>query len=76
MQSALALGVATLGSLFLSLDTANSLGMRTAFVVVIGVQAVMALLVAVAVRGLPQPGRVQAEPVSEAMLEAEFVEAA
>jgi hypothetical protein len=76
MQSALALGVATLGSLFLSLDTANSLGMRTAFVVVIGVQAVMALLVAVAVRGLPQPGRVQTEPVSEAMLEAEFVEAA
>jgi MFS family permease len=76
MQSALALGVATLGSLFLSLDTANSLGMRTAFVVVIGVQAMMALLVAVAVRGLPQPGRVQAEPVSEAMLEAEFVEAA
>ena len=70
------LGVATLGSLFLSLDTPHSLGMRTAFVAVIGVQAVMALLVAVAVRGLPQPGRVQAEPVPEAMLEAEFVEAA
>ena len=75
-QSALALGVATLGSLFLSLDAPHSLGMRTAFVAVIGVQTAMALLVAVAVRGLPQPGRAQAEPVPEAMLEAEFVEAA
>ena len=32
MQSALALGVATLGSLFLSLDAPGSLGMRSAFV--------------------------------------------
>ncbi len=76
MQSALALGVATLGSLFLSLDAPHSLGMRSAFVAVIGVQTAMALLVAVAVRGLPQPVRAQAEPVPEAVLEAEFVEAA
>ena len=76
MQSALALGVATLGSLFLSLDAPHSLGMRSAFVAVIGVQTAMALLVAVAVRGLPQPGRAQAEPVPEAVPEAEFVAAA
>ena len=60
MQSALALGVATLGSLFLSLDAAHSLGMRTAFVAVIGVQTVMALLVAVAVRGLPRAAQAAA----------------
>ncbi len=76
MQSSLALGVATLGSLFLSLDAPGSLGMRSAFVAVIGVQTVMAVLVAVAVRGLPQPARAQPEPVPEALLEAEFVEAA
>ena len=44
--------------------------------VVIGVQTAMALLVAVAVRGLPQPGRPQAAAVPEAVPEAEFVAAA
>ncbi len=35
MQSALALGVATLGSVFLSYDAAGSLGMRDSFVLVL-----------------------------------------
>lgn len=75
-QSALALGVATLGSLFLSLDGPHSLGMRSAFVAVIGVQTAMALLVAVAARGLPQPVRARREPAAEAVLEADYVEQA
>lgn len=75
-QSALALGVATLGSLFLSLDGPHSLGMRTAFVAVIGVQTAMALLVVVAARGLPRPVGARHEPAAEAVLEAEYVEAA
>jgi len=74
-QSALALGVATLGSLFLSLDAPDSLGMRTAFVGVLGVQTAMALLVAVAVRGLPQP-RARTERVAAAAIERELVEEA
>jgi MFS family permease len=54
-QSALALGVATLGSLFLSLSAAHSLGTRDAFVVVLAVQIVVAGVVAVASRTLPSP---------------------
>ncbi len=60
-QSALALGVATLGSLFLSLSPAGSLGIRDAFVVVLAVQTVVAAAVAVGSRALPPPVR-QAEP--------------
>jgi EmrB/QacA subfamily drug resistance transporter len=53
-QSALALGVATLGSLFISLSAAHSLGVRDAFVVVLAVQTVVAAGVAVGSRVLPQ----------------------
>jgi len=53
-QSALALGVATLGSLFLSLAAASKLGTRDAFVVVLLVQAFIALLTAAGSRGLPR----------------------
>jgi len=60
-QTALALGVATLGSLFLSLSPAGSLGIRDAFVVVLAVQTVVAAAVAVGSRALPPPVR-QAEP--------------
>jgi EmrB/QacA subfamily drug resistance transporter len=56
-QSALALGVASLGSLFLSLGAADSLGMRDAFVVVLGVQITVAVLVAAASRALPHPAK-------------------
>ena len=52
-QSALALGVATLGSLFLSLSAAHSLGMRDAFAVVLAAQTVIAVLLAAGSRALP-----------------------
>jgi hypothetical protein len=58
-QSALALGVATLGSLFLSLAAPDSLGMRDAFVAVLCVQITVAVLVAVASRTLPHPAKAQ-----------------
>lgn len=54
MQTALALGVATLGSLYLSLSGPGSLGMRDAFVIVVGAQIAIALVVAVATRTLPR----------------------
>ena len=56
-QTALALGVASLGTLFLSLASSHSLGTRDAFVVLLGVQATVAVLVAVAGNALPQPVR-------------------
>jgi hypothetical protein len=52
-QTALALGVATLGSLYASLS--GSLGSRDAFALVIGVVAVLAAIVAVTGRRLPDP---------------------
>ena len=61
-QTALALGVAALGSLFVSLATPGSIGMRGAFVVVLAVQVVIALAVALAATTLPQ----QAKAVREA----------
>jgi len=51
-QTALALGVATLGSLFLAL-AADGTGVRAAFVVVLGVQVLVAIGVAAGARGLP-----------------------
>jgi EmrB/QacA subfamily drug resistance transporter len=51
-QTALALGVATLGSLFLSL-AADGTGVSTGFLVVITVQVVVAIGVAAGARGLP-----------------------
>ena len=51
-QTALALGVATLGSLFLAL-AADGTGVRTAFLVVLGIQVVVAAGVAIGARGLP-----------------------
>jgi MFS family permease len=51
-QSALALGVATLGSLFLAL-AGDGTGVRTAFIVVLAVQVVVAAGVAAGARRLP-----------------------
>ena len=51
-QSALALGVATLGSLFLAL-AGDGTGIRSAFIVVLAVQVVVAAAVAAGARGLP-----------------------
>jgi EmrB/QacA subfamily drug resistance transporter len=51
-QTALALGVATLGSLFLAL-AGDGTGVRTAFVVVLAVQVVVAIGVAAGARSLP-----------------------
>jgi MFS transporter len=51
-QTALALGVATLGSLFLAL-AGDGTGVRAAFVVVLGIQVLVALGVAAGARGLP-----------------------
>jgi MFS family permease len=51
-QTALALGVATLGSLFLTM-AADGTGVRTGFVTVLVIQVVIALAFAVGARGLP-----------------------
>jgi EmrB/QacA subfamily drug resistance transporter len=51
-QTALALGVATLGSLFLSL-AGDGVGVRTGFVAVLTIQIVVAAAVAAGARGLP-----------------------
>ena len=52
-QGALALGVASLGSLFISL--AASSGMRHAFTVVVSIQALIAVVVSVGALRLPDP---------------------
>jgi EmrB/QacA subfamily drug resistance transporter len=52
-QTALALGVATLGTLYTSLAAADQLGARNSFVLVLGVMLVIAAGVAVAGRRLP-----------------------
>ena len=51
-QTALALGVATLGSLFLAL-AGDGTGVRVAFVVVLAVQVLVAIGIAAGARGLP-----------------------
>ena len=78
-QSAQAIGVGTLGSLFLSFSAAGSLGMRDAFVIVLTLQISMALVVIAATRGLPDPAAARAEAeAAEAgdATEIELVEAA
>ena len=52
-QAALALGVASLGTLFVSL--ADSSGMRHAFTVVVGIQVVIAVVISVGALRLPDP---------------------
>jgi EmrB/QacA subfamily drug resistance transporter len=61
-QTALALGVATLGSLFLSLSAPGSLGVEDAFVVVLAVQTAVAVGLVFGSRLLPEPSR-RVEPV-------------
>jgi EmrB/QacA subfamily drug resistance transporter len=61
-QTALALGVATLGGLFLSLSAPGSLGTEDAFAVVLGVQTAVAVGLVFGSRLLPEPSR-RAEPV-------------
>src|SRR3984957_10513734 len=51
-QTALALGVATLGSLFLTL-AGDGVGVRTGFIAVLAIQVVIAVAVAIGARGLP-----------------------
>ena len=54
-QTFLALGVATLGSLFGSLSATSSLGVEGAFVLVIAIQAALSFGVALLARTLPDP---------------------
>lgn len=54
-QTSLALGTATLGSLFVSLSAPGSLGVRNAFVAVVAVPMLVGLVVAVCARRLPDP---------------------
>jgi predicted MFS family arabinose efflux permease len=56
-QVALALGVATIGSLFLTLSAPTHLGMGDAFLVVLSIQSLAAVAVAVGSRRLPGPAR-------------------
>ena len=60
-QTALALGVATLGSLFLAL-AGDGTGVRTAFIVVLAVQVVVAVAVSAGARRLPGWRRAQPDP--------------
>jgi EmrB/QacA subfamily drug resistance transporter len=62
-QTALALGVATLGSLFLAL-AADGTGVRTAFIVVLVIQVVVAVGVSAGARRLPGWRRAQPEPAT------------
>jgi MFS family permease len=75
-QAALALGVATLGSLFLSVNGAGSLGMSDAFVTVLGIQTAMTLIVAAAAWGLPRPRARQASRPAPVSIEREYAEEA
>jgi EmrB/QacA subfamily drug resistance transporter len=63
-QTALALGVATLGSLFLTL-AGDGVGVRTGFVVVLAIQVVIAVAVAAGARGLPGWRRLAARAVPQ-----------
>ncbi|WP_020668978.1 MFS transporter [Amycolatopsis nigrescens] len=54
-QTCLALGVATLGTLFASLSVPGALGMESAFVLVLGVQALLTTSVIWLSRTLPDP---------------------
>jgi MFS family permease len=54
-QVALAVGVATIGSLFLTLSTPQHLGICHAFLVVLGIQSLVALAVGLGSRRLPGP---------------------
>lgn len=54
-QTALALGVATLGSLFLALAAPGVLGVRDAFLVALAVHAAISCVLAVVSRWLPDP---------------------
>jgi EmrB/QacA subfamily drug resistance transporter len=53
-QTALALGVATIGSAFISLAPAGRMGPLHAMVLVLGIQAAASVCIAVAGRGLPR----------------------
>ncbi len=64
-QTALALGVATLGSLFLAL-AADGAGIRNGFLTVIGIQILAALAVAAGARRLPDRRRRQLDAVPAA----------
>jgi MFS family permease len=63
-QTALALGVATLGSLFLTL-AGDGVGVRTGFIAVLAIQVVVAVAVAIGARGLPGWRRLAPRPVPQ-----------
>ena len=63
-QTALALGVATLGSLFLTL-AGDGVGVRTGFIAVLAIQVVVAVAVAIGARGLPGWRRLASRPVPQ-----------
>ncbi|MEA5359947.1 MFS transporter [Amycolatopsis sp., V23-08] len=54
-QTSLALGVAVLGSLYAALSVPGAMGVRDAFALVIGLVAVLAAVVAITARRLPDP---------------------
>jgi MFS family permease len=54
-QTSLALGVATLGSVFSSLAAPDSLGIKSAFLVVVAIQALLAVGITWFSRSLPDP---------------------
>jgi MFS family permease len=54
-QTSLALGVATLGTLFATLSAPSSLGVEGAFLLVLGVQVVISGALAIGARVLPDP---------------------
>ncbi|MFG3590601.1 MFS transporter [Streptomyces sp. NPDC047990] len=63
-QGGLALGVASLGTLYLGLAGGGPDGVRTAFVVVVGIHAAVALAVSVGSRAMPAAAHAQAKPAA------------
>lgn len=63
-QTALALGVATLGSMFLAM-AGDGTGVRTGFIAVLAIQVLVAIVVAAGSRGLPGWRRVRPPAVAQ-----------
>lgn len=63
-QTALALGVATLGTLYMSVSAEPGWGVRDAFIAVLAVQITVAGALAISSRRLPDPTKTQAQLLS------------
>ncbi|MEV5479077.1 MFS transporter [Streptomyces sp. NPDC052207] len=63
-QGGLALGVASLGTLYLGVAGSQAGGVLTAFILVVGLQTAVALLLSIGSRTMPAPAHMTAAPVA------------